>query len=78
MTMEKQITLPELESAINYWRQQSPSVGEELRLCKEASALAAPYAMMILSRRQSIRVDELDERAKQAWESWLKAIKPGG
>lgn len=76
--MEKQITLPELESAINYWRQQSPSVGEELRLCKEASALAAPYALMILNRQHSIRVDELDERAKHAWESWLSAMKPAG
>ncbi|MEY3739788.1 MAG: hypothetical protein RLZZ192_464 [Pseudomonadota bacterium] len=31
--MQDTITLPELEAAINFWRQRSPSVGEELRLC---------------------------------------------
>lgn len=76
--MEKQITLPELESAINYWRRQSPSVGEELRLCKEASALATPYAMMILNKLQSIRLDELDERARKAYETWTQTAKPRG
>jgi len=42
------LTLTELESAINFWRQRSPSVGEELRLCSEASSLATPYALMII------------------------------
>ena len=74
--MEKPITLPELESAINYWRQQSPSVGEELRLCKEASALATPYAMMILNKRQSIQVGELEEKAQKAYEAWVIATRP--
>jgi hypothetical protein len=76
--MEKQITLPELESAINYWRQQSPSIGEELRLCKEASALATPYALMILSKRQSIQLGELDERAQKAYEAWTEVTRPAG
>lgn len=45
--MQTPITLAELESAINFWRQRSsPSMGEELRLCAEASALATPYALM--------------------------------
>ena len=76
--MEKQITLPELESAINYWRQQSPSVGEELRLCKEASSLATPYAMMILTKRQSIQINELGETAQRAFEAWSKVARPAG
>ena len=76
--MEKQITLPELESAINYWRQQSPSVGEELRLCKEASSLATPYAMMILTKRQSLQISELGETAQKAFEAWSKVAKPAG
>ena len=36
------ITLPQIEAAINYWRNVSPSVGDESRLCPEAAALAAP------------------------------------
>ena len=27
------VTIQELEAAINYWRNQSPAEGEELRLC---------------------------------------------
>ena len=76
--MEKQITLTELESAINYWRQQSPSVGEELRLCKEASSLATPYAMMILNKRQTLQLGELEERAQKAFETWIQVAKPAG
>ena len=73
--MEKQITLTELESAINYWRQQSPSVGEELRLCKEASSLATPYAMMILTKRQTLQISELGETAQRAFEFWSKLAR---
>ena len=76
--MEKQITLPELESAINYWRQQSPSIGEELRLCKEASSLATPYAMMILSKRQTLQMSELGEIAKMAFEAWANVARHAG
>ncbi len=76
--MEKQITLPELESAINYWRQQSPSVGEELRLCKQASSLATPYAMMILTKRQTLPFSELGENAQNAYEAWVKVVRSAG
>ncbi|MGE8510503.1 MAG: DUF3717 domain-containing protein, partial [Paraburkholderia terricola] len=39
-----EITIHELEAAINFWRARSPSSGDELVLCKEASALSKPYA----------------------------------
>lgn len=64
------LTLTELESAINFWRQRSPSVGEELRLCPEASSLATPYALMIIERRKQIEVAELSERAQAAIAGW--------
>ena len=72
--MQTLITLPELEAAINFWRQRSPSVGEELRLCHEASALATPYAMLIYHRRQSIALADMSELAQQAWAVWQEAI----
>lgn len=68
--MQNPITLAELESAINFWRQRSPSVGEELRLCPEASALATPYALMIMSRRASIAFDEMPEKSRAAILAW--------
>ena len=64
------LTLTELESAINFWRQRSPSVGEELRLCPEASSLATPYALMIIERRKQIELAELSERAQAAIAVW--------
>ena len=64
------LTLTELESAINFWRQRSPSIGEELRLCPEASSLATPYALMIIERRKEINLAELSERAQVAIAAW--------
>lgn len=60
------ITIQELEAAINYWRSQSPAKGEELILSKEASALAKPYALMIVQGAQRIPMDILDEASKDA------------
>ncbi|MFO7748060.1 MAG: DUF3717 domain-containing protein [Orrella sp.] len=75
--MNPDITLTELESAINYWRNQSPSVGDELRLCPEAAALASPYAMMILQKRSSLSTNDLEPMAQSAIEEWLLARPKG-
>jgi hypothetical protein len=65
------ITIQDLEAAINYWRSQSPAIGEELRLCPEASALAKPYALMIVQGAQRVPVDVLDEAARLAIQKFL-------
>jgi hypothetical protein len=67
------LTITEMESAINYWRGRSPSVGDELRLCPEASALSRPYARMIVEQRSRLAVSELDGAAQQAWSAYLDA-----
>ncbi|MCF8171779.1 MAG: DUF3717 domain-containing protein [Candidatus Methylopumilus sp.] len=72
------LTLTELESAINFWRQRSPSVGEELRLCPEASSLATPYALMIIERRKDIEISTLSERAQAAISSWRESLGARG
>jgi len=69
--MQETITLPELEAAINFWRQLSPSIGEELRLCAQASSLATPYALMIIKRRAQMVVTEMPEKAQAALTEWL-------
>jgi hypothetical protein len=60
------ITIQELEAASQYWRNQSPAVGDELRLCPEAAALAKPYALMIVQGSQRMPLDVLDELARTA------------
>lgn len=66
------LSIQDLEAAINYWRSQSPAVGEELHLCPEAAALAKPYALMIVQGAQRVPMDVLDESAKLAVQGYLK------
>jgi len=66
------VTIQELEAAINYWRSQSPSKGDELRLCPEAAALAKPYALMIVQGAQRVPVDVLDDFARTAIQTFQK------
>jgi hypothetical protein len=73
--MDTNITLTQLEAAINFWRQTKPSQGDELRLCDEASALAEPYAMLIMTKRTTLAVDQLDSAAQLAIGQWASAQK---
>ena len=72
--MQRFISLPEIEAAINFWRQRSPSVGEELRLCQEASSLATPYALMIIERRTQLEVLQLSDKAQAALLAWHTSL----
>ena len=67
-----EISIHELEAAINFWRARSPSSGDELVLCKEASALSKPYALLIVQRRNTLSRDRLDANAQQAWDSYVR------
>lgn len=69
------ITIQDLEAAINYWRSQSPAIGEELHLCPEAAALAKPYALMIVQGAQRVPMDVLDEVARLAIQKFLNTIQ---
>ncbi len=69
-----EISINELEAAINFWRSRSPSSGDELSLCKEASALSKPYALMIVQRQTTLPADGLDPIARNAWEAYVRAL----
>jgi hypothetical protein len=69
------IPLKDIESAINYWRARSPSVGEECRLCAEAAALATPYALMILGHQQSVGIENLSDTSRTAMLAWYQAVQ---
>mgnify|MGYP003334906180 FL=1 len=65
------ISIQDLESAINFWRDKSPSSGDELILCEEVSALAKPYAWMIVQGAQRIPSEVLNEKAREAMRTYL-------
>ncbi|MGH8810142.1 MAG: DUF3717 domain-containing protein [Noviherbaspirillum sp.] len=69
------ISLPELEQAINYWRSLRPSQGEERALSPEVNALATVYAMMIFNQARTIPLDALDPSAQQLLASWRQAAQ---
>ncbi len=64
------VTLNELEEAINYWRRMRPSTGEERALSAEVNALADIYALMIFERARSRPLTSLDGDARLLIEAW--------
>jgi hypothetical protein len=66
------ITLSELEQAINHWRARRPSVGEERALSPEVSALATVYALMIFNRVKSLPLESIDQMPRQLIEAWRR------
>ncbi|CAN5286737.1 DUF3717 domain-containing protein [soil metagenome] len=65
-----EISLPELEEAINYWRALRPSSGEESALSPEVDMLATVYALMIFNGVKSMPVNALDQASRQLLEAW--------
>ena len=65
------ISIQDLELAIHFWRNKSPSQGEALELCPQASALAKPYALMIIQGAQRLPIEALSDKAKLAWSEYL-------
>lgn len=66
------ISLNEIEEAINYWRTLRPSLGEERALSPEVNALAGIYAMMIFERTKAVSLERVDPASRQLLESWRK------
>ena len=64
------ITLTELEQAINYWRSLRPSTGEERALSPEVNALADVYALMIVTHARHITPASLEPAVRQLLEIW--------
>jgi len=64
------VTLTELEEAINYWRRMRPSTGEERALSAEVNALADAYALMIFERARNRALSALGEDARLLIEAW--------
>lgn len=72
------ISLQELEQAINYWRALRPSRGEECALSPEVNTLATVYAKMIFTHAHRIPFAALDQPVQQLLDAWRRhATNPG-
>jgi hypothetical protein len=69
------LTLNELEQAINYWRRMRPSTGEERALSAEVNSLAGVYALMIFQRAQGLNLASLEPDALLLIQAWREAAQ---
>jgi hypothetical protein len=65
-----EVTLTELEDAINYWRTHRPSSGEECSLSPEVNALATSYALMIFHGLKSVPAEQVDSACLELIRIW--------
>jgi predicted Fe-S protein YdhL (DUF1289 family) len=63
------IHITDIEAAINYWRERSPSP-DGVTLCPELRALATVYALMAYRHQDSIMADAFPPKAMAAWQTW--------
>jgi hypothetical protein len=70
MDTEADITLSDLEQAINHWRGLRPSRGEERALSPEVNQLAEVYALMIYERLRSLPRARVNSVALSLIDGW--------
>jgi len=63
------IHITDIESAINWWRDRSPSP-DGITACAEVRALAEVYALMVYYREAECDDTSMPARARQAWLDW--------
>ena len=64
--------ITDIESAINWWRERSPSP-DGISLCAEVRALAEVYALMVYYREVLADEHTLPRRAREAWLAWYRS-----
>lgn len=63
------IHITDIESAINFWRERSPSP-DGVTLCPELRALAEVYALMVYYREDEADEASMPRKALAAWQAW--------
>jgi len=61
--------ITDIESAINWWRERSPSP-DGITACAEVRALAEVYALMVYYREPLADEATLPPQARDAWLAW--------
>ena len=65
------IHITDIEAAINYWRERSPSP-DGVTLAAEVRALAEVYALMVFYREQEANEVSMPKKAYAAWLAWYE------
>lgn len=63
------IHITDIESAINWWRERSPSP-DGVTACREVRALAEVYALMVYHRETEADERTMPAKARDAWLAW--------
>jgi uncharacterized protein len=63
------IHITDIESAINWWRERSPSP-DGITACAEVRALAEVYALMVYYRETLCDETSMPKKARDAWLAW--------
>ena len=63
------IHITDIEAAINYWREKSPSP-DGITLAPELRTLAGVYALMVFYRENEVQVAGFPAEALAAWQTW--------
>lgn len=63
------IHITDIESAINWWRDRSPSP-DGITACAEVRALAEVYALLVYHRESVADERSMPRRARDAWLAW--------
>jgi predicted Fe-S protein YdhL (DUF1289 family) len=66
------IHITDIEAAINFWRERSPSP-EGMALGPELRALAQVYALMVYFRESEADEGTLPDPAREAWLAWFQS-----
>ena len=65
------IHITDIEAAINYWRERSPSP-DGVSLCPEIRALAEVYALLVWHHETEADEATLPDQARAAWLAWYE------
>ena len=63
------IYITDIEAAINYWREKSPSP-DGITLTPELRDLAEVYALMVFYREDRVEVEGFPAKSMAAWQAW--------
>jgi predicted Fe-S protein YdhL (DUF1289 family) len=66
---ERAVHITDLEAAINWWRERSPSP-DGISACPEVRALAEVYALMVWHHETLADEATMPKQAKDAWLAW--------
>lgn len=71
-----ELSLQELEAAINFWRDKRPARGNEYALSAEVKVLSRVYALMIYNHASSLTLEQIDASARHLLLSWRARNPP--